>query len=326
LSKALIFGVGGQDGAYLSKLLLEKGYEVFGTSRDALASSFTNHSLLGVKESVKYLSVDVKDFRSILTAVELVRPDEIYNLSGQTSVGLSFEQPVEAMESITAATLNILEVIKYLDPDVKFYSAGSSECYGDTGGEAASEESSFNPCSPYAIAKSAAYHLVKNYRKSFGLYACTGILFNHESPLRTERFVTRKIVAAAARIARGSSERLSLGNINIARDWGWAPDYVDAMWRILQQKYPDDYVIATGNTITLEEFVFKAFNYFGLEWRSHVDITEFLYRPTEINYSRGDATKAKKCLKWEPSVYIDGVVEKLCEAENEKTYRSLVAK
>lgn len=318
MSKALICGVSGQDGAYLSRLLLEKGYEVYGTSRDALASNFNNLDLLGIKKDVNYLSVDISDFRSVLNAVDVVRPDEIYNLAGQTSVGLSFEQPVEAMESIAVATLNLLEVIKFLNPAIRFYSAGSSECFGDTGTVFVTEKTPFNPCSPYAVAKSTAYHLVKNYRQAYGLHACTGILFNHESPLRPQRFVTQKIVTAAALISQGTQERLKLGNLSIARDWGWAPDYVNAMWRMLQLEAADDFVIATGKTITLEEFVNKAFEFFGLDWHAHVDLDSSLLRPSDIAISRGNPQKAKDVLGWEPTMDVDGVIERMCAAEAEK--------
>lgn len=314
MSRALICGISGQDGAYLSQLLIEKGYEVYGTSRDVFSANFGNLELLGIKKSIKFLSVNPSDFRSVLSAVKEVRPDEIYNLAGQTSVGLSFEQPVEAMESIAVATLNLLEVIKFVNPVIRFYSAGSSECFGDTGVIPATEETPFNPLSPYAVAKSTAYHLVKNYRQAYGLYACTGILFNHESPIRPERFVTQKIVTAAARISQGHEERLQLGNIAIARDWGWAPDYVDAMWRMLQLEAANDFVVATGTTITLEEFVTKAFAHFGLNSKEHVDVESSLLRPSDIAISRGNPQKAKEVLEWEPTMSVDEVVEQMCAA------------
>jgi len=319
MRKALICGVSGQDGAYLSKLLLEKGYEVYGTSRDALALNFNNLDLLGIKKDVNYLSVDISDFRSILKAVDGVMPDEIYNLAGQTSVGLSFEQPVEAMESIASATLNLLEVIRFVNPVIRFYSAGSSECFGDTGSVAATEETPFNPCSPYAIAKNTAYNLVKNYRQAYGIYGCTGILFNHESPLRPPRFVTQKIVTSAFRISQGSQERLKLGNLSIARDWGWAPDYVDAMWRMLQLEKPNDFVIATGKTITLEEFASKAFAYFGLNWKEYIDLDLSLMRPSDIAISRGNPLKAKDILGWEPINDVDMVIRYMCAAITERS-------
>ena len=319
MKKALICGISGQDGAYLSKLLIEKGYEVYGTSRDVLSSDFNNLDFLEIKKDIKYLSVDISDFRSILKVVDSVMPDEIYNLAGQTSVCLSFEQPVEAIESIANATLNLLEVIRFVNPVIRFYSAGSSECFGETGSVAATEETPFNPCSPYAIAKNTAYNLVKNYRQAYGIYGCTGILFNHESPLRPPRFVTQKIVTSAFRISQGSQKRLKLGNLSIARDWGWAPDYVDAMWRMLQLEKPNDFVIATGKTITLEEFASKAFAYFGLNWKEYIDLDLSLMRPSDIAISRGNPLKAKDILGWEPINDVDMVIRYMCAAITERS-------
>src|SRR5882724_6356247 len=243
MKKALICGVSGQDGAYLAQLLLTKGYEVYGTSRDASARSFGGLVSLGIAEKVKLHSMALNDFHSVMCVLREVNPDEIYNLAGQTSVGLSFEQPVETIESVLIGTLNILEAIRFQTKSIRFYNAGSSECFGDLSDSIADENTPFCPRSPYAIAKSAAIWEVANYREAYGLHACSGILFNHESPLRPERFVTKKIVAAACRIANGGNERLNLGNIAIERDWGWAPEYVEAMWLMIQQEAPDDYVI-----------------------------------------------------------------------------------
>ncbi|MFL5486474.1 MAG: GDP-mannose 4,6-dehydratase, partial [Gemmatimonadaceae bacterium] len=276
---ALIVGVSGQDGAYLSRLLLDRGYDVHGTSRDAQASSFANLKRLGIHDRVKLWSMSTTDFRSVLQVLLRVKPDELYNLSGQSSVGLSFEQPVETLESLATGTLNLLEGIRFSGLQVRLYNAGSGEVYGDTNGIPATEEMRFAPRSPYAVAKAAAYWQVTNYREAYQLHACTGILFNHESPLRPERYVTRKIVAAACRIADGSAETLVLGNMDIARDWGWAPEYVEAMWMMLQQDIADDYIVATGTTHTLEEFVETAFRCVGLEWREHVRTDASLFRP-----------------------------------------------
>jgi len=310
--KALICGIGGQDGSYLAKLLLEKGYEVIGTSRDSMIAPFTNLERLGIKHQVSLVSMAINDFRSVLTVIDTHRPNEIYNLAGQTSVGLSFEQPVEAMESITQGTLNMLEVIRFVDPTIRFYNAGSSECYGDTGAEGADEDRPFWPRSPYAVAKASAYWLTRNYRESYGLHANTGILFNHESPLRPERFVTQKIIRAAARIAIGSKEKLNLGNIDIYRDWGWAPDYVDAMWRMLQRDEGGDYVVATGESCALEEFVQKAFAHFGLDWRAHVTINRDLFRPSDIKFSCGSPLKAKQILNWSAAYKVGDVISAMC--------------
>ncbi|HVT44391.1 MAG TPA: GDP-mannose 4,6-dehydratase [Thermoanaerobaculia bacterium] len=301
MKRALIFGVSGQDGAYLSRLLLEKGYAVHGTSRDAEAHSFENLARLGIRERITVHSVSLVDFRNVLQAITQAEPDEIYNLAGQTSVGLSFAQPVEAIESITLGTLQILEAIRYLKAPIRFYNASSSECFGEIAeGEAASESTPFLPRSPYATAKAAAHWAAANYRDAYGIFACSGILFNHESPLRPERFVTMKIVAAAKRIAAGSSEKLELGNLDIRRDWGYAPEYVDAMWRMLQQETPDDFVIATGEAHTLRDWVETVFGRLDLDWREHVVINPDLFRPSEILYSRGDASKARARLGWVP--------------------------
>jgi GDPmannose 4,6-dehydratase len=243
--RALICGVGGQDGSYLARFLLTKGYVVFGTSRDAQGASFRNLHALGIAKQVSTLSMVPEDFRSVFMAVKTAMPDEIYYLAGQSSVGLSFDQPAETIQSAVLGTLNMLEAARMADKQIRLYHAGSSECFGDTDGKAADESTPFNPRSPYAVAKASAFWLVNNYREAYDLYACTGILFNHESPLRPAHFVTQKIVAAAKRIAAGSDEVLTLGRMDIARDWGWAPEYVEAMWRMLQQEHPDDFVIAT---------------------------------------------------------------------------------
>lgn len=317
MPRALICGVTGQDGSYLAKLLLDRGYEVFGTSRDSMMQSFGNLKRLGISEQVQKISMAISDFRSVFNAIKSCRPDEIYNLAGQTSVALSFEQPVEAMESIAGGTLNLLEVLRLMDFPVKFYNAGSSECFGETQ-EPATEETAFNPRSPYAAAKASAHWLVRNYREAYGLFACTGILFNHESPLRPERFVTKKIVGAAARISNGSKEILELGNLDIYRDWGWAPDYVEAMWMMLSKENPEDYVIATGETHSLKEFVEKSFEYFGLAWHEHVNFNTKLRRPTDIIHSCGNPIKALTTLGWQAKKDLDGVIQSMCQAESLK--------
>jgi GDPmannose 4,6-dehydratase len=255
------------------------------------------------------------DFRSVLQVLSELRPAEIYNLSGQSSVALSFAQPIETMESVSVATANILEVIRFLKLDARFYNACSSECFGDTEGEPASENTPFRPRSPYAVAKAAAFWLVANYRSAYGLYACSGILFNHESPLRPSRFVTRKIVSTAVRIARGSRERLNLGNISTVRDWGWAPEYVDAMCRMLQLESPRDFVIATGVSVSLEHFVDRAFSAVGLQWTEHVDLNQELYRPDDVSVSKGDPSLAERLLDWRAMLSWDQVVDRLVDAE-----------
>jgi GDPmannose 4,6-dehydratase len=314
--RALIFGISGQDGAYLAELLLRKGYVVVGTSRDAELSSFHNLQALDIRTRVSLSSASLSDFRSVMQAIKLAEPDEIYNLSGQSSVGLSFNQPMETMESIVTATLNILEAIRFLNPAIRFYNAGSSECYGHTGKQPANEQTPFQPRSPYATAKAAAHWAVANYRDAYGLHACSGILFNHESPLRPARFVTRKIVGAAARMAAGlESGPLFLGNLDIARDWGWAGEYVDVMWRMLQTEAPKDYVVATGRSWSLREFVAEAFSSFDLDWREHVRHDPTLVRPSDIVYSAGDATHAAHELNWQAKVLMPEVVRRMADAE-----------
>ena len=316
--RALICGVSGQDGAYLAKLLVSKGYQVFGTSRDAQIAPFTNLERVGVRDSVKLESMAVTDFRSVLQVMRKTQPHEFYNLAGQSSVGLSFQQPVETLESISLGTLNLLESIRFVDRPVKFYNAGSSECFGDTGGAPATEDTPFRPRSPYAVAKAAAFWEVANYREAYGLSACSGILYNHESPLRPQRFVTRKIVSAACRIAKGSMQTLRLGNLGIERDWGWAPEYVEAMWLMLQRDEPKDYVIATGETNKLSDFVEAAFKEVGLDWKEHIEVDQALLRPTDLERGVGDPSLAAKELGWSAKYRMRDVVRMMVEAEREQ--------
>lgn len=319
--RALICGASGQDGAYLARFLLEKGYEVYGASRDAQSCSFANLVRLGIKQEVITVSLAINDFRSVLQVLQAVCPDEVYNLAGQSSVGLSFEQPVETLESISVGTLNFLEAIRFTGKNIKFYNAGSSECFGDTGGGRADEGTPFKPRSPYAVAKASAHWIVSNYREAYDLFACTGILFNHESPLRPERFVTRKIIATACRIAQGSGEKLFLGNMVIKRDWGWAPEYVEAMWLMLQQEHPEDYVIATGQSRALEEFVALTFTEVGLLWQEHVVTDESLLRPTDILEGCGDPAKAEKQLGWKATFGLEEIVREMTREEREQSLR-----
>jgi len=312
--RALICGVSGQDGANLAALLVEKGYEVWGASRDAQISSFSNLQVLGIREQVKTLSMAGNDFRSVLQAIDKSQPHEIYNLSGQSSVGLSFDQPAETLESIATATLNLLEAIRFLKAPVRFYNAGSSECFGEVNGSA-NELAQFRPKSPYAVAKSTAHWLVDNYRAAYNIYACSGILFNHESEFRPERFVTKKIVRSAVQISLGHADKLILGDLGVERDWGWSKEYVDAMWRMLQLDSPEDFVIATGEANSLEGFVKAAFDAVGLDWREHTKQDERLFRPNEIRRSCGDPAKAKAILGWEPQTKMIGVVNNMVERE-----------
>jgi GDPmannose 4,6-dehydratase len=318
MTKALICGVSGQDGSYLAQSLLAKGYEVWGTSRDVQMANFSNHERLGISSAVNLLSMAQNDFRSVLSTLSKVGPDEIYFLSGQSSVGLSFEQPAESMESIALGILNLLEAVRFMGGKIRIYHASSSESFGEvTAPEGANEITPFRPRSPYGVAKSSAHWLVTNYREAYGMFCCNGILFNHESPLRPKRFVTRKIVSAACRIAQGSKERLTLGNISIARDWGWAPEFIDPMWRMLQQDEADDYVIATGNTHTLEAFIEGIFGALDLDWKAYVDVDETLFRPSEIARSAANPARAKTRLGWQAEVRFSKVVANLVAAELE---------
>jgi GDPmannose 4,6-dehydratase len=313
MKTALICGVSGQDGAYLARLLLEQNYQVWGTSRDAQMSSFQNLTQLGIRDQVKVTSMSLTDFRSVLQVLTKTLPDEVYNLASQSSVSLSFEQPVETMESIVLGTLNLQEAIRFLGAPVRFYNASSSECFGNTSVRA-NEITPFRPRSPYAVAKAAAFWEVANYREAYGVFSCSGILFNHESPLRPERFVTQKIVAAACRIAQGDTQPLFLGNLSVVRDWGWAPEYVEAMHLMLQQDHPDDYVIATGESASLQDFVAITFSTLGLNWQDHVIQDGSLLRPTDIATSYGDPNKAKISLGWEAQFKMKTVIEKMIES------------
>ncbi|RJQ28018.1 GDP-mannose 4,6-dehydratase [Candidatus Parcubacteria bacterium] len=317
--KALIIGISGQDGSYLSKFLLNKGYTVIGTSRDAMMSSFSNLKKLDIFDKVQVESVSLNDFRSVLQVLKKHSPNEIYNLAGQSSVGLSFEQPVETFESVSVAVLNLLEAMRFLEIPARLYNAGSSECFGNTNGEPASETTPFRPRSPYAVAKSAAFWQVANYREAYKMYACSGILFNHESPLRPDRFVSSKIVKSACRIYLGSSEKLSLGNISVQRDWGWAPEFVEAMWRMLQQDEPDDYVVATGETNSLKDFIEKVFGVLNLNWHEHVQHNANLIRPADIQVSIANTNKVEKKLGWKARHRMTDVIKMMVEAELEQS-------
>ena len=315
---ALICGVSGQDGPYLARLLLGKGYRVYGTSRDAQVSTFENLVRLGIRQQVQVESVSLTDFRSVWQVLIKIQPDEVYNLAGQSSVGLSFQLPVETLESISIGTLTMLEAIRMMGKPIRFYNAGSSECFGDLEGVAAEETTPFRPRSPYAVAKAAAFWEVANYREAYGLYACTGILFNHESPLRPERFVCKKIIKAACAIAAGQADKLWLGNMAICRDWGWAPEYVEAMWLMLQQDEPDDFVIATGESRKLEEFVDIAFQSVGLKWREFVSSDPKLSRPTDLSEGRGCSQKALNNLGWKAQTMMPDVVRMMIKAETDE--------
>ena len=271
---------------------------------------------LGIRDRVTLHSSDPAEFRSVMNIVARTEPEEIYNLSGQTSVGLSFDQPVETNNSILAATLNILEVIRHQNKRIRFYNAASSECFGNTPPEGADEATPFHPRSPYAVAKAAAYWTVANYREGHRLFAVSGMLFNHESPFRPEQFVTQKIVRGAGRIARGEEAGpLRLGRLDIQRDWGWADEYAAAMRMMLRQETPEDFVIATGESRTLAEFAAEAFAAFGLDWKEHVVSDPALSRPTDIMLSVGRPARARERLKWQATMRMSDVARRLAAAD-----------
>lgn len=316
MKTALICGISGQDGTYLAQLLLSKGYTVWGTSRDAQGSSFGNLKAIGIKDQVKLISMVPEDFSSVFMAVKQSQPNEVYYLAGQSSVGLSFEQPAETIRSVVIGVLNMLEAVRMADKQIRLYHAGSSECFGDTQGQPANEKTPFNPRSPYAVAKASAFWLVDNYREAYGLYACTGLLFNHESPLRPARFVTQKIIQAAKRIAAGSGETLTLGRLDISRDWGWAPEYIEAMWLMLQQDAAEDFVIATGKSYCLSDFVCLAFAAVGLDYKAHVKQNESFFRPTDLLVSSADPAHAQLKLNWEAKIQMPEVIERMIRSSS----------
>ena len=321
MKKALICGVSGQDGSYLAQYLLERDYIVYGASRDAQISPFNNLKKLGIKDKVNLISLNTNDFINTLECINKIKPAEIYNLAGQSSVRLSFQQPHETYESISTGNLNLLEAVRFSNLPIKLYNAGSSECFGDSL-IPSNESTIFHPRSPYAIAKAAAFWQIDNYREAYNIFACTGILFNHESPLRPDHFVTKKIIAAACRISKDKSLKLSLGNINIERDWGWAPEYVEAMWLMMQQDKPQDYIIATGKSHTLKEFITRTFNNLDLHWEEHVLIDEVLRRPTDLQTGRADPSKANRELNWKARYDLNMIIERMIEDELSQIDRS----
>ena len=315
--KALITGITGQDGAYLAELLLEKGYEVHGTVRrsssintdriDGLISKYSDDNQLTLHYS------DLLDSSSITNLLNNILPDEVYNLAAQSHVSVSFLNPILTTQVGTLGSISILEGIRHLNKDVKFYQASSSEMFGGTSKEFLNEKSLFDAKSPYGASKVFAHEITKIYRESYDLFGVNGILFNHESPLRGETFVTRKISRAVGRISVGIQERLTLGNLNASRDWGYAKDYVEGMWKMMQHSNAEDWVLATGETKTVREFAEAAFNVVGLSWEDYVDVSEKYFRPNEVEYLVGDATKARDILGWEPTVDFNELVKIMVE-------------
>ena len=330
--RALITGITGQDGTYLSKLLLKKGYEVYGAFRRTSDLNLNRLRFLGIADKIKFLPLELLEFTNIYRAIEKVQPDEIYNLGAQSFVGLSFEEPLFTADVTGLGLLRILEAIRAVNPKIKFYQASSSEMFGKAQEIPQTEKTPFYPRSPYAAAKLFAHWITVNYRESYGIFACSGILFNHESPLRGLEFVTRKITTGVARIKCGLQDRIVLGNLDSKRDWGYAPEYVEAMNLMLQQPGPDDYVIATGETHSIREFVEMAFHNIGVtvEWQGKgvgekgvdkktgkivVEVSHEFFRPAEVDNLIGNYSKAREKLGWQPKVKFKELVHIMVEAD-----------
>ncbi|MBI4286106.1 MAG: GDP-mannose 4,6-dehydratase [Chloroflexi bacterium] len=306
---ALITGVTGQDGSYLARFLLDKGYEVFGIYRRLSTPNFWRLQYLDIFERVNLIPADLIDAGSITEAIKIAQPDELYHLAAQSFVGASFEQPIASGDITGLGVTRTLEAIRNVNPGMKFYQASTSELYGNGNSHSLSETTPFRPSSPYAAAKLYGYWITKLYREGYGIFACNGILFNHESPLRGLEFVTRKISNAVAKIALGLEKELYLGNIDAKRDWGYAPEYAESMWLMLQQDEPDDYVIATDESHTVREFAERSFATAGLDWERYVKTDKRFLRPLDVNYLHGDYAKAREKLGWSPKTKFDKLVE-----------------
>ncbi|MBI1968627.1 GDP-mannose 4,6-dehydratase [Candidatus Woesearchaeota archaeon] len=323
VKRALITGITGQDGAFLARFLLEKGYKVYGTYRRVSTPNFWRLQQLNIIHKVTLIPADLSDTTSLLEAVTISQPQEIYNLAAQSFVGSSFDQPLLTTQIDGSGATRFLEIIRHLKKSIKFYQASTSELYGDSSAVPQSETTPFLPNSPYAIAKLHSFHMCRVYRKAYGIFACNGILFNHESSLRGLEFVTRKITNAAAKIKLGLQKELRLGNLDAKRDWGHAKDYVQAMWLMMQQDHPDDFVIATGETHTVREFAEQAFSALGLRWEDYVKEDNRLYRPLEVSILCGDAQKAQKTLKWKPTLTFKKLVEVMVKTDLSRWKRYL---
>lgn len=318
MKRALITGITGQDGPYLAKLLLSKGYKIFGTYRRVSTPNFWRLQQLDVLEKITLIPADLGDTISLLEAVKVSQPDEIYNLAAQSFVGSSFDQPLLTTEIDGIGATRFLEIITHLKRDIRYYQASTSELYGASTQNPQNEDTPFMPNSPYAAAKLYSYHMTRVYRKAYGLFASNGILFNHESPLRGLEFVTRKITNSVAKIKLGLQKELRLGNMQTRRDWGYAPEYVEGMWMMLQQKEPDDFVIATGETHSIKEFAQEAFSIAGLNWEDFVKTDKRLLRPLDVDNLRGDPGKAEKILGWKPKTKFENLVRIMVEADLER--------
>ncbi len=319
--RALITGITGQDGAYLARFLLDKGYEVYGTFRRLSTPNLWRLEALGIFDQVKLIPVELIDSASITEALLASRPHEVYHLAAQSFVGASFEQPVGTGEVSGLAVARLLECIRHVAPETRFYQASTSELYGNNPQIPCNEHSTFMPASPYAAAKLYGYWITRIYREAYGLYAVNGILFNHESPLRGLEFVTRKITNALAKIKLGLEKKLTLGNLDAARDWGYAEDYVRSMWMMLQQEAPDDYVIATGESHTVREFLEAACEVAGLDPQQIVEVDPRFMRPLDVQRLEGDSTKARQKLGWRPTVGFKELVQIMMEADLQRWQR-----
>lgn len=321
---ALITGITGQDGAYLAQLLLQKGYRVFGLlpRRSTSEVNLTRLEWLGISQQIQFIDGDLNDLSSLLRAIEKAQPDEVYNLGAQSFVQTSWDQPILTGQVTGIGAVNLLEAVRILSPKTRFYQASTSEMYGLIQEPMQSETTPFYPRSPYAAAKLYAHWMTVNYRESFNLYSCSGILFNHESPLRGLEFVTRKVTHGVARIKLGLEKELRLGNIDAKRDWGHAQDYVQAMWLMLQQQTPEDYVIATGQTTTVRDMCRLAFNAAGLQLEDHLVIDPRFFRPAEVEVLLGNPAKAKQKLGWEPKITLQQMIEEMLEADLKRLSRA----
>ncbi|MCD6419984.1 MAG: GDP-mannose 4,6-dehydratase [Synergistetes bacterium] len=315
MKKALITGITGQDGAYLARFLIGKGYKVYGMVRRTSMVNTSRLEYLGIKDKVEILYGDMLDLSSLQRVVENTEPDEIYNLAAQSFVATSWEQPILTAEVTGLGALKLLEAVRLVNPKIKFYQASSSEMFGASPDLPQNESSRFHPRSPYAASKLFAHWMTVNYRESYGMFTVSGILFNHESPIRGLEFVTRKITHAVAMIKEGKQDKLLLGNMAAKRDWGFAGDYVKAMWMMLQQDEPDDYVVATGETHTVREFCEKAFGYVGLDYQDYVEVSPELFRPADVEVLCGDSSKARMKLGWKPDVDFDGLIRMMVDAD-----------
>jgi GDPmannose 4,6-dehydratase len=323
MKNALITGITGQDGAYLANFLINKGYTVYGTYRRLSTPNFWRLQYFGIFDKINLIPADLVDMSSIIEAIKISEPDEIYHLAAQSFVGTSFEQPIGTGEITGLGTARILEAIRQINPQIKFYNASTSELYGNNNERIRplNERDVFQPTSPYAAAKLYGYWLTKIYREAYNMFCCNGILFNHESPLRGLEFVTRKISNAVAEIALGLKKELYLGNLEAERDWGYAPEYVEAMWLMLQQEEADDYVIATGKAHSVKEFAQKAFDVADLDWQEYVKVDKRLFRPLDVNFLRGDYSKAKRKFGWEPKTNFEKLIKIMVDEDLDRWER-----